>query len=272
MNESAKRMAAFRFKSASDVDLLKEVIHIQPYDAPYGAVKSRWDEVAANMCMMYGDGLTSVSCRKRFDDLLDAFKRNTISSLRASGTEEEYNEREQLLQDIVDLVGAEHVIESLMVTNTQIDQSHSRKRMLKEEKQAKVEKRECDGERLRDAAMRAHAEKKKAIHEPSGRDAESEDSKEKKPRKVQKVTETGRALDSFALHFERANEIKTSEIQSALQANALAQRRLELEEARFALDKAEREARLELDKRDRENQWKLIQGTLEVLRSFVPKQ
>ncbi|ETW02808.1 hypothetical protein H310_05293 [Aphanomyces invadans] len=102
MNESAKRKAAFRFKSASDVDLLKEVIHIQPYDAPYGAVKSRWDEVAANMCMTYGDGLTSVSCRKRFDDLLDAFKRNTISSLRASGTEEEYNEREQLLQDIVD--------------------------------------------------------------------------------------------------------------------------------------------------------------------------
>ncbi|ETW04782.1 hypothetical protein H310_03921 [Aphanomyces invadans] len=91
-----------------------------------------------------------------------------------SGTEEEYSEREHLLQDSVDL----------------IDQSHSRKRMLKEEKLAKVEKRESD----------------------------------------------------------------------------------ELEEARFALDKAEREARLELDKRDSENQWKLFQGTLGVLRSFVPKQ
>ncbi|RHY34525.1 hypothetical protein DYB32_000880 [Aphanomyces invadans] len=144
--------------------------------------------------------------------------------------------------------------------------------MLKEEKLAKVEKRESDGERLRDAAMRAHNEKKKSLDVPSDSDAESEDTKERKPQKIQKVTKTGSALDSFAMHFERANDIKTSEIDSALQANALSQRSVKLEEVRFALDKAEREARLELDKPDRENQWKRIQGTLEVLRSFVPKQ
>ncbi|RHY24283.1 hypothetical protein DYB32_008905, partial [Aphanomyces invadans] len=148
--------------------------------------------------------------------------RNTISSLRASGTEEEYSEREQLLQDIVDLVRALKDNDADMLTHTQIDQSHSRKRMLKEEKLAKVEKRESDGERLRDAAMRAHAEKKKSLDVPSDSDAESEDTKERKPRKIQKVTRTGSALDSFAMHFERANEIKMSEIESALQGNAFA--------------------------------------------------
>ncbi|ETW05096.1 hypothetical protein H310_04124 [Aphanomyces invadans] len=64
MNDSSKRKVAFRFKSASDVDLLKE----------------------------------------RFDDLIVAFKEDKLNSLRASGTEEEYNEREQLMQDIVDLM------------------------------------------------------------------------------------------------------------------------------------------------------------------------
>ncbi|ETW05779.1 hypothetical protein H310_03463 [Aphanomyces invadans] len=52
MNDSSKRKVAFRFKTASNVDVLKE----------------------------------------RFDDLIVAFKEDKLNSLRASSTEEEYNE------------------------------------------------------------------------------------------------------------------------------------------------------------------------------------
>ncbi|ETV91142.1 hypothetical protein H310_14154 [Aphanomyces invadans] len=178
------------------------------------------------MCITHGDTLTAVSCRKRFDDFIVAFKEDKLNSLRASGTEEEYNEREQLMQDIVDLM------------NT----SQDRKRSVKEEKTAKFEKRESGGERLRDAAMRAYAAKRKSIDAESDVDVPPDEGKEKKFRRVQKVPDTTSALERFAVHLERANEFKSREIESAAQANALAQRRLELDEARFTLDKSEREA------------------------------
>ncbi|CAK4169771.1 unnamed protein product, partial [Aphanomyces euteiches] len=72
-----KRKHAFRFKAASDIDLLKEDIHIQPFDAPFGQTKSRWDEVGNHLMEIYGDKITVVGCRKRFDDLIHAFKQDT---------------------------------------------------------------------------------------------------------------------------------------------------------------------------------------------------
>ena len=57
-----------------------------------------------NMRKIYGDAITDTGCRVRFDDLLSAFRKAATASLRASGTEEEYEERDELLQDIHDLV------------------------------------------------------------------------------------------------------------------------------------------------------------------------
>ena len=100
-----RRKPTFRFRAGADVDLLKEVMNLQPFDAPHGETASRWEAVANNLCSVYGDGsLVPKACRTRFDDLVEAFKTQQMDALRASGTEEEYEEREQLLQDIVDLV------------------------------------------------------------------------------------------------------------------------------------------------------------------------
>ncbi|KAG9407141.1 hypothetical protein AC1031_001837 [Aphanomyces cochlioides] len=132
-----KRKHAFRFKAASDIDLLKEVIHIQPFDAHFGQTKSRWDEVGNHMMEIYGDKVTVVGCRKRFDNLIHAFKQDAVKSLRASGTEEEYNERDQLLQDISDL----------MVENS------VRRQAKKDEQTSKLCRRESDGEKIRSAAL-----------------------------------------------------------------------------------------------------------------------
>ncbi|OQR86388.1 hypothetical protein ACHHYP_10592 [Achlya hypogyna] len=82
--EAPRRKTPFRFEGCTDVDLLKEVIHVRPFDAPYGEVKN----------------LTVNGTRKRYEDLMIAFKEATLVSLRASGTDEEYEEREQLRQDI----------------------------------------------------------------------------------------------------------------------------------------------------------------------------
>ncbi|DAZ94020.1 TPA: hypothetical protein N0F65_001631 [Lagenidium giganteum] len=53
------------------------------------------------------------TCKRRFDTLVATFKREELLSLRASGTEEEYSEREQLLTNVVSLVswimGVSHV-------------------------------------------------------------------------------------------------------------------------------------------------------------------
>ncbi|KAG9407041.1 hypothetical protein AC1031_001672 [Aphanomyces cochlioides] len=100
----SKRKTAFRFKVSSDVELLKEVIHIQPFAASYGQTKARWEDVGVNMCKLYGDAIMDTGWRVRFDDLLSALRKATTASLRAYGTEEEYEVQDQLLQNIYDLI------------------------------------------------------------------------------------------------------------------------------------------------------------------------
>ncbi|RHY20134.1 hypothetical protein DYB32_010101 [Aphanomyces invadans] len=130
-SDATKRKTAFRFTIAADVDLLKEVVLVAPYDAAYGQTTARWDEIGDNMRGIHGDAITALGCRKRFDDLLSAFKKATLKALRASGTEEEYNERDQLLQDIFDMV-----IGMCLLASKQVQ-----------------DKRECDGHMIREAAL-----------------------------------------------------------------------------------------------------------------------
>ncbi|ETV98090.1 hypothetical protein H310_09373 [Aphanomyces invadans] len=99
-----RKKTAFRFSVVADIDLLKEVVIIAPFEAASGQTGARWEEFCEHKRVSHGDTLTTASCRKRVDDLLSAFKKATLKALRASGTEEEYQERDQLLQDISDMV------------------------------------------------------------------------------------------------------------------------------------------------------------------------
>ncbi|KDO25913.1 hypothetical protein SPRG_08854 [Saprolegnia parasitica CBS 223.65] len=102
--DSQKRKTAFRFRCASDIDLLREVVYIQPFAAPHGQTTDRWTKVATQVAQIHGSGITPNNVRKRFDDLMSAFKQDSLSTLRASGSEEEYQERALLLQDIHDFM------------------------------------------------------------------------------------------------------------------------------------------------------------------------
>ncbi|KAJ3028475.1 UNVERIFIED_CONTAM: hypothetical protein HDU68_001622 [Siphonaria sp. JEL0065] len=103
-----KRKQAYRFNAATDIALLKEIEHIQPYDAPHGQKAERWVEVSSrfNQACDFGGNKTATpkNCQNRFEELIKRFKQDEMDSLRASGTEEEFNEREQLLTDIIELM------------------------------------------------------------------------------------------------------------------------------------------------------------------------
>ncbi|CAK4312458.1 unnamed protein product [Aphanomyces euteiches] len=225
-----KRKHAFRFKAASDVDLLKEVIYVQPFDAPFGQTKLRWDEVADQVTDIYGDVVTVMCCRKRFDDLMSAFKHDTVKALRASGTEEEYNEREQLLQDISDL----------------ITESNDRKQATKDDRINKHNKREVDGELIRSAAL---GQIKRAFE--NGTKIYDNGDPSIPEKRQRRDPEPADFMIEFAGVMKASNELKRDEI-------TLAQRKMDLDEARFAYEKAEREARFNLEKGEREIQMKMM--------------
>ncbi|OQR84410.1 hypothetical protein ACHHYP_13410 [Achlya hypogyna] len=84
-----KKKAPLRYSVHGDVNPLKEMIFVCPHDAPYGQTTIRWEEVTVHMREPHGDFVTTSGCRKRFDDLLSAFKKDNVKALRASGTEEE---------------------------------------------------------------------------------------------------------------------------------------------------------------------------------------
>ncbi|ETN14304.1 hypothetical protein PPTG_07932 [Phytophthora nicotianae INRA-310] len=101
----SKRKKAFRFVPSSDILLLKEAVKHRPWAAGHGETQVSWSSVAIGLktalpsCTADGK-----ACRRRFNALLDVFRRDELESLRASGTAEDFEEREQLLTDCMALV------------------------------------------------------------------------------------------------------------------------------------------------------------------------
>ncbi|KAG9417097.1 hypothetical protein AC1031_001485 [Aphanomyces cochlioides] len=215
----SKRKAAFRFMTSSDIDLLKEVIHIQPFDAPHGQTAARWLVIESNLKAIYGESISSKGCRTRFGDLLLAFKQDTLTALRASGTDEQYDEREQLLQDIVDLM----------------ENSAVQKRIAKSEKSARIEKRESDGEKIRQAAMGNLKRNERDYDSDAKHDGQPSEKKRYWGTQA-RSNDVSRTLEEISMFMKEANDIKRREIE-------IAERKLAIEESRLEIDRAEREAR-----------------------------
>lgn len=79
--------------------LLREVVGENPFD---GDSKKIWD-VIANKLRNYIPGISSRCCKDRTMRLLKLFKAADFDCLRRSGIEEQYIEKEQLLQEIKEL-------------------------------------------------------------------------------------------------------------------------------------------------------------------------
>ncbi|KAL1426869.1 hypothetical protein MTO96_000406 [Rhipicephalus appendiculatus] len=99
---SAARGANLRlhFSVSLNMALLREVLAENPFRDP-----SQWHHVARNLQESTGKTVTTRSARERIDLLIYhyASEDRDRANLRKSGTENEYNEREHLLQEVLDL-------------------------------------------------------------------------------------------------------------------------------------------------------------------------
>ncbi|KAJ3113627.1 hypothetical protein HK098_007602, partial [Nowakowskiella sp. JEL0407] len=81
------------------------------WNIPPGQSNEVWNTVLSNFHIAIQkekgheqDKTTAVNLQKQYNKLLATFKKNQIESLWASGTDEQYTDRDELLQDIVDLI------------------------------------------------------------------------------------------------------------------------------------------------------------------------
>ncbi|CAN7977488.1 unnamed protein product [Ixodes persulcatus] len=87
-----------RFTIADDLALLREVLLANPFRDP-----QQWNHITTQLQGSTQKMFTVRAVRERCDLLLAQYASDDRTNLRKSGTEEEYSEREHLLQELLDL-------------------------------------------------------------------------------------------------------------------------------------------------------------------------
>ena len=95
-----KESKKYCFKPQDDVDLLKLVVVDPPFRAKHGQTQQKWVELLSKLDL----DISWRTLRDRFNLLVKQFKTTNADNLKKSGTEEEYTEKEVLLQEICDLM------------------------------------------------------------------------------------------------------------------------------------------------------------------------
>ncbi|XP_068685221.1 cingulin-like [Montipora foliosa] len=92
-----EKRTMFRWHINHDLDLLREVLALRPSNP------NDWNLIADNLQRAWANEeitLKGRSCKEHFDVLLRHHKDENSAALKKSGTEEQYNEIHQLLDDI----------------------------------------------------------------------------------------------------------------------------------------------------------------------------
>ncbi len=119
---------------------MPQVINHTPYKAPHGKTDAAWISVAdaLNLHPFFSRAkVDSTGVRNKFAALVKTFRSEEQQSLRASGTEEEFDELIQLLTGTVE----------------DMDSHTSTKKEIKSAEETKKQKVQDEGERLRESAM-----------------------------------------------------------------------------------------------------------------------
>ncbi|KAI8816534.1 uncharacterized protein EV422DRAFT_571708 [Fimicolochytrium jonesii] len=108
-----KRLQRKLIRPCHDIVLLKEVINIYPYGVPRNVRAGAWQQGAKNA----NEGCREVifderRARDRTKHLVETMRRAEQESLRTSGKEEEYDEREQLLTDLIEMIDEGEVLKT----------------------------------------------------------------------------------------------------------------------------------------------------------------
>lgn len=135
-----KRKIQFRYSCKDDIALLTETTAIFPYGVDHGKNKDAWEMVKEAFDSYVGQSMgkdkvvppTKDDLASRVKTLID-YKRKELESLRKSGCDEDYADKEQLLTELIEM------IDNLEVT--------------RKEKKAKEIKLDTEGEKIREAAI-----------------------------------------------------------------------------------------------------------------------
>ncbi|RLN97812.1 hypothetical protein BBJ28_00008601 [Nothophytophthora sp. Chile5] len=93
-----KRRKAFRFQTASDILLLREVVNRTPWSCSHGETGPAWLAVAdAFKSAVPWASADGRACRRRYLALAEAYRTEKLHTLRGASTPDMYTEREQLL-------------------------------------------------------------------------------------------------------------------------------------------------------------------------------
>ncbi len=135
---STSTSTTIRFYPGLDIALLKEVAAINPYGKEKNA--KEWDSIVDNVnsTLKNGKTVTHRGCKDRMKTLLKAHRKAEMQSLKASGTEEEFTERDALLTEVNELC-----TEAAKVKEG------------KKEAQEDEKKKEEQGKDIREAAMQS---------------------------------------------------------------------------------------------------------------------
>ena len=140
---AVKKKIPFRFSAKDDVALLKEVISIFPQAAGRGKSEEQWLIVHSQFKKYHAtlridvEAPSSKTIKAHVKLLTEYWRKEELASLRKSGCEEEYEEKEHLLTDLAEMLNE---IDSL-------------KENQKTTKNQLLQKAEKEGDILRKAAL-----------------------------------------------------------------------------------------------------------------------
>ncbi|KAJ3226114.1 hypothetical protein HDU78_010455 [Chytriomyces hyalinus] len=181
--------------------------------------------VASNLNKIWdldeASGVTGPMCQKRFKVLVDVFRKEELDALRASGTDKEYSEREQLLTDLM-------------------EEAEDERRERCDKKLEDIEKHEINGNIVCEAALARLSDKVS--------DAPSEASSDQEPPKKQKYS---RRESGNSSNLVDAIMGITAAIAPAASGAELKKQKLELEESKLAFEREKFLAKLEDDRKEK---------------------
>ena len=125
---SEDKKESIRFNEELDVLLLQQVLADQPHLSSYGQKSQKWQEVADKLntsTKFKPRGVTKKGLVARFDHLKKTHKTDESSSKRASGTKENYTQKQKLLNQLIELEN---------------DASQKKEKLSEKEEKKKIEK------------------------------------------------------------------------------------------------------------------------------------
>ncbi|KAG1686447.1 hypothetical protein DVH05_006570 [Phytophthora capsici] len=210
-----------KFTKTDDVALLRQVQAELPFKAAKGGVMASWDALANNLKTLKDfskeDTITGKSAQARFNTLVASHRKFDKKSERASGIDQRYAEKRQLLDDLV----------------SQCDEHDREEARRSRERKDKLAAEDNAGKVMRDAGLKRMKDRKK---EDEGQAEADKSAKRYKPSVIDLIRED--------MQVEREEKAKRWEADNA---DKLKQREEEREERH-----AERKLRLQLAQMEHE--------------------